>query len=101
MTDTFPPKTAYTLGAQMNKSALSVPSNIAEGTSRRSMKDQTRFTEIAYGSLMELLCQATIATEVSLITEAQFTNLRTLIEETASSLSALRKSQLQRKISSK
>lgn len=97
LVDEFPSKATWTIGAQMNKSALSVPSNIAEGTSRRSMKDQTRFTEIAYGSLMELLCQTIIAKEVSLITDDQYTALRSIMEDTATGLSALRNSQLRRK----
>ncbi len=40
----------------MNRAAVSVASNIAEGSSRSSFKEQAYFSEIAYGSLMEVMC---------------------------------------------
>jgi four helix bundle protein len=47
--------------SQMRRAAVSVSSNIAEGSSRWSRNEQARFFEIAYGSLMELISEAKIA----------------------------------------
>ena len=50
----YPQEERYALCDQMRSSAISVPSNIAEGMSRTSAKEKCHFLEIAYGSLMEL-----------------------------------------------
>ena len=60
LTKKFPSEEKFALMQQMNRSAVSVPSNIAEGTSRKSNKDKAHFINIAYGSLMELICQMEI-----------------------------------------
>ena len=49
-----PNEEKYGLCAQMKRAAVSVPSNIAEGSSRDSTKDFKRFLEISWGSLFEL-----------------------------------------------
>ena len=67
----FPKTEVYALGNQMRRSVVSVPSNIAEGTSRTSPKEQFHFLEIAYGSLMEIMCQAEIACDLSYISQEQ------------------------------
>ncbi len=59
---TFPAEEKYALGDQMRRSAISVPSNIAEGHARASKKEFAHFLSIASGSLAELetqliLCQ--------------------------------------------
>jgi four helix bundle protein len=61
MTDSFPEAERYGLTHQCRKSAVSIPSNVAEGSSRRSNKDKYRFIEIAYGSSFELETQVLIA----------------------------------------
>ncbi len=60
MTQTFPSGERFGLTSQINRSAVSVASNIAEGSGRTSYKDQAHFTETAYGSLMEMACQIEI-----------------------------------------
>ena len=57
----------YSLKDQMERSALSVPSNIAEGQERDSEGDFVRFLRIAKGSNGELRTQAYIATELGLL----------------------------------
>lgn len=57
ITVNFPKSEIYSLTSQINRSAISVPSNIAEGSSRSSNKDFSRFLEISLGSLYELQTQ--------------------------------------------
>lgn len=63
----FPVEERYALASQMNRAAVSIPSNIAEGVSRNSRKDQIHFINIAYASLMELICQVNIACKLGYI----------------------------------
>jgi four helix bundle protein len=53
LTKRFPKEELYGLSSQLRKSAVSVPSNIAEGFGRTSLADRQRFTAIAQGSLNE------------------------------------------------
>ena len=73
----FPKVESHALSDQMRRAAISIPSNIAEGTSKASPKEQFHFIEIAYGSLMEIMCQAEIAFDQQYITRDDLT----LIEE--------------------
>ncbi|MDD4081131.1 MAG: four helix bundle protein [Eubacteriales bacterium] len=61
LTKHFPDGERYALVQQMNRAAISIPSNIVEGYSRASAKEKSHFLNIAYGSLMELVCQFEIA----------------------------------------
>ena len=77
LVETFPKVETFALGDQMRRAAISIPSNIAEGTSKASPKEQFHFIEIAYGSLMEIMCQTEIAFDQHYITRSDLT----LIEE--------------------
>jgi four helix bundle protein len=57
----FPDEEKYALTSQLRRSAVSIPSNIAEGYGRRSTGDYIRFLNIAMGSLFELQTQFEIA----------------------------------------
>jgi four helix bundle protein len=70
MTDKFPDKELYGLTSQMRRSAISIPSNIAEGFRRQSSKEFKQFLNIALGSLAELETQLIIAKELSYLKEA-------------------------------
>ena len=59
--EAFPNNEKYGLSSQITRSAVSIPSNIAEGASRNSAKDFARFLEIALGSAFELETQLIIA----------------------------------------
>lgn len=61
VTRVFPPDERFGLTGQMRRSAVSISSNIAEGCSRGSPTDFSRFIEIATGSTFELVSQARIA----------------------------------------
>lgn len=96
ITKTFPETEKFGLCSQMQRSAISIPSNIAEGTSRSSFKDQLRFTEIAYGSLLELYCQLLIAHDLGYVSEQTIESLQADFEYIYAKLSALRNSQQKR-----
>jgi four helix bundle protein len=78
----------------MRKSSISISSNIAEGTGRHGKKDKARFTEIAYGSSLELLNQVIISHELSFLHKNQHEAIRNSIEEITKMLDGLHKSQL-------
>ena len=61
LTTHFPPEQKFGLALQITKAAISIPSNIAEGSSRSSKKDYNRFLEISLGSSFELDTQLLIA----------------------------------------
>ena len=88
----FPAEERYALCDQLRRAVVSVPSNIAEGSGRTSGKEQVRFLEISYGSLMEVYCQMSIAKRRSYISDIQFQDLAKEIEAIARPLSGLRKS---------
>ena len=89
--NTFPKNENYALCDQLRRAIVSVPSNIAEGSGRQSDKEQVRFIEIAFASLMESFCQLTLAVDLGYIKVEQLDNLRPIFEEIAKMLSGLRK----------
>jgi four helix bundle protein len=65
LVNAFPKEEKYGISAQITKAAVSIPSNIAEGSSRKSEKDYNRFLEISLGSGFELETQLLIASAVN------------------------------------
>lgn len=61
LTEAFPSQEQFGLTSQMRRSAVSIPSNIAEGFARKSRGEYARFVNIAYGSAAELETQLDIA----------------------------------------
>jgi four helix bundle protein len=92
-TSKFPQREVYGLTSQCNRAAISIAANLAEGSSRQSRKDQAHFSEIAYGSLMELACLLILASDVSILSENVEKSLRISIEEISAQLNALHRSQ--------
>jgi four helix bundle protein len=72
LTKKFPSEERFSLVQQMNRAAVSVPSNIAEGTSRNTNKDRAHFINMSYGSLMELVCQMEISLDLGYISQAEY-----------------------------
>jgi len=68
----FPQEELYGLCSQIRRSAVSIPSNIAEGYGRRSTQDYLRFLRIASGSLYELQTQIEIAQNLGYISEQEY-----------------------------
>ena len=83
LTKTFPTEERFALVSQMNRAVVSVPSNIAEGISRGSRKDQIHFLNMSYGSLMELACQSDISCMLGYITDKQRKELSAKINNLA------------------
>lgn len=94
VTKISPNEEKFGLTSQLRRASVSVASNIAEGTSRKTNKDKAYFTTIAYSSLMEVLNQIIIAKDLEFLDETNYSELRKDIEKIANKLNALRKSQL-------
>lgn len=73
---TFPQEERYGLTFQMTRSAVSIPSNIAEGAGRNTNREFTHFLSIAIGSMFELETQVLIAERVGYIDNVQSKSLR-------------------------
>lgn len=70
-TKSFPREEIYGITSQIRRSAVSIPSNIAEGHAKRSTWDFIRFLNIAYGSIAELETQIIIACNLGYLSEAE------------------------------
>ena len=73
----FPTEERYALCDQLRRAVISVPSNIVEGLSRTSNKEKHNFLNIAYGSLMEALCQLDISADLGYITIEELKHIET------------------------
>ena len=92
----FPSYEKYSLCDQIRRSAISVPSNLAEGSGRFSIKERIHFVEISYGSLMEVYCQLSIANDLGYCSDEKHKELKIQIDEIARMLYGLRSSLLNR-----
>jgi len=79
LTKAFPKEEVYGLTSQMRRSAVSVPSNIAEGVGRNHTKDSLQFFYISRGSLFELETQSYVAFDQNYIEESDLKKTLELI----------------------
>jgi four helix bundle protein len=77
----FPPEEKYGLVSQITRAAVSIPANIAEGSSRNSDKDYARFLQIALGSAFEVQTYLVIAKEMCLVNITDLEEVELIIEE--------------------
>lgn len=89
----FPKEELYGLTSQIRRAMVSVSSNLAEGVGRFSGKEQARFTEISYSSLVEVLSQLLIANQLNYLPENSIVEFRKQILSIANQLNALHDSQ--------
>jgi four helix bundle protein len=89
-TSTFPAEERFGLTNQMRRAAVSVSSNLAEGSSRSSKTDYARFVEIATGSLFEVVSQSHIARQQAFLSDTNFTQIQSEAEALGRMLSGLR-----------
>jgi len=85
----LPKAELFGLRSQITRSAVSIPSNIAEGTGRRSDKEFKRFLEIAIASLFELETQIIIVKELDLIPNLNTDDLNFLLDKQGKQMNRL------------
>ncbi len=88
-TKNFPSEERYGLSAQMRRCALSVASNIVEGSARISRADYVRFLNIAYGSACELHFQVSFSRKLGILTGEHVQSLQADCDELARVLNGL------------
>lgn len=88
-TKAFPKEETYGLTAQLRRSAISIPANIAEGFKKRGKADKTRYLNIAQGSLEESRYYLILAKDLGY---GDSSRLLTLLEEVSKLLQAYSKS---------
>ena len=79
-TRNFPKEELYGLTSQIRRSAVSIPSNIAEGCSRKTNKDFANFLGIALGSAFELETQLIIAKNLNFLSPDDFGHFESEIQ---------------------
>lgn len=92
-TKNFPSDEKFGMVSQMRRAAISIASNIAEGTSRKTSKDQSNFSTISCSSTIELLNDLIIANDLEFITTELYNSGREKIERQTLLIAGLRKSQ--------
>ena len=75
----FPKEEQYAMCDQLRRAAISITSNIAEGSGRNSFKEKVHFLEFSYGSLMEVLSQMDVACDLEYITVEEFNNFEVMV----------------------
>lgn len=89
LTEEFPQEEQYGLTSQMRRSAVSIPSNIAEGRFRGTRNDFVRFLHIAYGSGAELGTQIEVARRLPNTETLDYSQADGLLEETMKMLNVM------------
>jgi four helix bundle protein len=92
LTEAWPRREMFGLTNQARRSAVSVPSNIAEGQGRKSDGDFVRFLSIAYGSLMELRTQLLIGQRRSFSTDTDVEQVLSSLDEVGRIINGLKRS---------
>jgi four helix bundle protein len=87
ITKEFPKNEIYGLVIQMRRAVISIPSNIAEGYSRRNLKEYLQFLRVAYSSSAELETQLIIAKD--LYPKLNYQKAESLLEETQKMLNVM------------
>ena len=89
-TKSYPAEEKFGLVMQLRRATISVVSNLAEGSARKSSKDQAWFSQIAYSSLIEILNQLIMSFDLKFISEEKLLVGRSLIESITPKVAALR-----------
>lgn len=94
LTSTFPDSEKFGLVSQLRRAAVSICSNIAEGSARKSYKDKAHFTTMAFSSTVEVLNQLILSFELDFIKEKEYLKLRQDIESVTNKLNGLQNYQI-------
>ena len=87
----FPTYEQYALCDQLRRAVVSIPSNIAEGMGRMSIKERLHFLDIANGSLMEVLCQLDISHSLDYISKEELVRSEEISTHLSKVMSGLKK----------
>ena len=90
VTDTFPENEVYGLISQIRGVSVSIPSNIAEGNSRRSKPDYLQFLKISRGSCDEIETQLIISNNLKFLKEEDYVKLSEQITEISKMLNEIK-----------
>lgn len=96
LTVSFPKDERFGLVDQMRRAGVSVMSNLAEGCGRTSARDQAHFSQLAFGSLLELDAQHQLSLDLGFLRTDDYQDIRNSVLELVKKISALRASQLKR-----
>jgi len=94
LTGSFPSEEKFGIISQVRRAAVSIPSNIAEGSARNSRKMFSNFLEISLGSSFELETQLIISREIGYLPEASFHELNEDVVKIQKMIQALRQRQI-------
>jgi four helix bundle protein len=94
LTSIFPDSEKFGLVSQLRRASVSICSNIAEGSARKSFKDKAHFTTMAFSSTVEVLNQLILSFELNFINEKDYLKLRQDIESVTNKLNGLRNYQI-------
>jgi four helix bundle protein len=100
LTLNFPDSEKFGLVSQLRRASVSICSNIAEGSARKSFKDKAHFTTLAFSSTVEVLNQLILSFELDFITEIEYLRLRQDIESVTNKLNGLRNYQINKSLES-
>lgn len=92
VTRSFPKEEIYGLTSQIRRAAVSIPTNIAEGSARKTPKDFAHFIVIAYGSCCELETLFAVTQRIKILKEKEVEKFNTQLASISRMLKALRKS---------
>ena len=92
----LPSEEKFGIVNQVRRASVSITCNLAEGSARSNGKDQARFSEMAYGSLMEVLNLLITAVDLNYLQPLDVDRVRPLVEEMSRKINALRLSQLEK-----
>ena len=81
LTKQFPVEEKFGIISQITRAAISIPANIAEGSSRASDKDYARFLQLSLGSAFEVQTYLVIAKEMNWGKQEGVTEIESLLEE--------------------
>lgn len=90
----LPASEMYGLSSQMKRAAISVVSNIAEGSGRTTLKDQAHFYQISFSSIIELLNQLILCNDLEFISDGELDLIRKEIEKVSNKNNALRQGRI-------
>jgi len=89
VTDSYPKSEIFGISSQMRRAAISISSNIAEGCGRRGKRDQAKYYQIAYSSVLELMNQVIISFDLQYIKEIDYQQIRLQLEKVGNFLNTL------------